>query len=45
MHVFSCEVLFLILFHREISFVADTRYCASDVLANTFVGTIRNPSR
>jgi hypothetical protein len=37
--------LFLILFHREIGFVADIRYYASDVWADAFVGTIQNPSR
>jgi hypothetical protein len=37
--------LFLILFHREIGFVADIRYYASDVLADGFIGTIRNPSQ
>jgi hypothetical protein len=37
--------LFLILFRHEISFVADIRYYASDVLADAFVRTNHNPSR
>jgi hypothetical protein len=37
--------LFLILSHREIGFIADAQYHASDILADVPVGTIRNPSR